>query len=482
MGRVCATPCASRRDCELGQPCSPTPIDEDGDGFGDFVLGACVTPLPGGRFLAGRCNSADDCESRSCVERQCAEMCESAELDCLPGHACVEQVLDDVVEGSFSGCGFEPRVGAHEVEDVLVDVLPLTASGLDTRVNVAVPNDTQSVTFVATHVSGDSVPIAYRTVVSPNESLLFDLEELGMWVDQPIRWIPNSNEEAATLSVPSSTPDRVRVIGGRHSVRVMLLGDGPGDARSSEIELSMRVVRANRIPRGTIDLDIYPVGVGFTAADAPMDARLSNALSNLRDIWDAAGLTLGTVTFRDVPRGTVSRLSVIESTDGPGSELAQLFRLSSEATPAALPIFLVRSIDATRDGGVALGIAGGIPGPPLLYGTMHSGVVVTYDPAVIGSGSRGERNIAQVIAHESGHFLGLYHNRERLDPCPAGTGPTMADPCAPFGGEDVIADTTRRDGDNLMWWALGGDTGRRYNVTLTEGQAFVLLRSPLVRR
>jgi hypothetical protein len=482
MGGVCANPCVSRRECELGEPCSPAPIDEDGDGVRDFVLGACVSPNPSGRFLAGRCSSADDCESRACVDRQCAEMCESAELDCLPGQACVAQVLDDVVEGSFDGCGYEPRAGAREVDSVLAEVIPLTAAGLDTRVNVAVPNDTVSVTFVARRVAGDEIPISYRTLVAPNESLLFDLEELGMWVDQPVRWIPASNEEAATISAPSSTPDRVRMIGGRHSVRLMLLGDGPGDARSSEVELSMHVVRANRVETGTIDLDIYPVGVGFTAAEAPMNARLSNALSNLRDIWAAAGLSLGTVTFRDVPRGTVSRLSVIDSTDGVDSELAQLFRLSSEATPGALPIFLVRSIDASRDGGVALGIAGGIPGPPLLYGSMHSGVVVTYDASVIGSGSRGERNIAQVIAHESGHFLGLYHNRERLRPCPAGTGPTMADPCAPFGGEDVISDTSRRDGDNLMWWALGGDTGRRYNVTLTEGQAFVLLRSPLVRR
>jgi len=45
---------------------------------------------------------------------------------------------------------------------------------------------------------------------------------------------------------------------------------------------------------------------------------------------------------------------------------------------------------------------------------------------------------------------------------------------APFGGEDVIADTGRGDGRNLMYWALGGDTGRRFNVRLSDGQAFAI--------
>ncbi len=484
MGGVCADLCGSRRDCRVGMPCSPAAIDEDGDGTMDFVLGACTTANPTGRFLAGRCNGPDDCESHACVDRQCVEACEDPTLDCLPGQVCTTLNLAGVREGSFAGCGYEARGGGYAVSNIPLGTLSLTALGLDRRVNVGVPNDAVSVTFVASHASGDAVPIAYRTLVSPTETLLFDLEALGAWIDQPVRWLPVSNEEAATISVPSSTPDRVRMVGGRHSVRLMLLGDGPGDARAEEVALAMRVVRVARaalVNTGTIDLDIYPVGVGFTAAEAPSVARLSNALSILSDIWSPAGIRVGTITYRDVPGGTVSRLSVIDSTDGPSSELAELFRLSSDATPGALPIFLVRSINAERDGGIALGIAGGIPGPPLLYGSMHSGVVVTYDPSVIGSGSRGERNIGQVMAHESSHFLGLYHNRERLTPCPTGTGPTMADPCAPFGGEDVIADTSRSDGDNLMWWSIGGDTGRRFNVTLSEGQSFVLLRNALVR-
>jgi len=483
LGGVCALPCASRRDCDIGQPCSPARIDDDGDGNADFVLGACVFSNPDGRLLAGRCNDDAECESRACLDRQCVEACEDASLDCLPGHVCTTLTLDGVAEGSFAGCGYTGRGGAVAVNDIEIGTFPLTASGLGTRINVAVPADTVSVTFVATHAGMETVPIAYQHLFAPNETTLFDLAELGRWVDQPIRWLPLSNEEAATLSVPSSTPDRVRALPGRYGMRLLLIGDGPGDPRVSDVELTMRVKRANRVESGTIDLDIYPVGVGFDASGAPSQTRLQNALAQLAGIWDPIGLSIGTITYRDVPAGVASRLSVIDSADGTDSEMAELLRLSAGGSSNAVSLFLVRSIAASsRDGGVALGIAGGIPGPPARHGTMHSGVLISYDASVIGSGSRGERNIAQVMAHEAGHYLGLYHNRERLSPCPSGTGPTMADPCAPFGGEDVIADTGRGDGRNLMYWALGGDTGRRFNVRLSDGQAFVILRSPVVGR
>jgi hypothetical protein len=47
--------------------------------------------------------------------------------------------------------------------------------------------------------------------------------------------------------------------------------------------------------------------------------------------------------------------------------------------------------------------------------------------------------------------------------------------CAPFGGGDVLADTTLGDRTNLMYWAATGGTA------LSVGQGYVMLRSAVVR-
>jgi hypothetical protein len=134
-------------------------------------------------------------------------------------------------------------------------------------------------------------------------------------------------------------------------------------------------------------------------------------------------------------------------------------------------LFLVRSIRG-REGFAALGISGGIPGPTGVHGTGHSGVVVAFDPAVIGSDGA---LAGHVMAHETGHFLGLFHVTERLRPCdPA----EMPPGCSPWGGTDTIDDTTHGDDTNLMHWAV---VGAGTNDRLTPGQAYVLLRSALLR-
>jgi hypothetical protein len=176
------------------------------------------------------------------------------------------------------------------------------------------------------------------------------------------------------------------------------------------------------------------------------------------------------VTYVEV---TDSTLAVIDTVDGPTSELAALFRRSAGLSGTVLPLFLVRGIEAGGDGFNTLGIAGGIPGTTGIYGTQNSGVVVSFDPAYISSGTAA----GHVAAHESSHFFGLYHVTERLRACGPGEMPA-AGVCVPFGSTDVIADTTRGDDTNLMHWSIVGSGS---NDRLTAGQGFVLLRSPLAR-
>jgi len=117
----------------------------------------------------------------------------------------------------------------------------------------------------------------------------------------------------------------------------------------------------------------------------------------------------------------------------------------------------------------AIGIAGGINGPPGIQGTVSSGVVASWD------NSSGRTDLlGQVLAHECGHYLGLWHVRERAAPC---TALGQMD-CSIFGGVDNITDTPTgaTATQYLMYWTTDGTNNR-----VSAGQGLMMRLNPMVR-
>ena len=205
---------------------------------------------------------------------------------------------------------------------------------------------------------------------------------------------------------------------------------------------------------GTIDLNLFFTGSGeVTAEAAPENPRIVEMLTDLQAVYDQVGLTIGEVRYFDAPEGAPQ---TIETTIEVDSDLGQLFQTSLDAPPG-INVYFVDEILKTeiedQTTGIVLGIAGGIPGPPWLHnGSPHSGVALSwFDTA-------GENDkLGEVLAHEIGHYLGLYHTTEK-------DGMSF----------DPIEDTESDVADNLMFWAFGGGFG------LTPGQRFVMLRHPSV--
>ena len=81
------------------------------------------------------------------------------------------------------------------------------------------------------------------------------------------------------------------------------------------------------------------------------------------------------------------------------TQLDDLYALTAGQNRPAIPIFFVRSIEG------ALGIASGIPGPHVLPGTGASGVAISVDLVPVDE-------MGVVIAHELGHYTGLFHTSE----------------------------------------------------------------------
>jgi hypothetical protein len=470
-GGVCARGCADSVACGdvFSRVCAPIALDTDGNGSPDTVTPVCVDYAAATGTLGSACRSAADCATRACVAGECTQVCDDAS-DCLLGHACLPGRTLPGAAGTFSGCGYTPATATGTV-DIPLGTPRLSAGGTTADFVFAVPDDAVSVSLIARQTSGATpLPVTFVDVVSPTRTTLFSIEDISRWVDPLVRWIPSETEQIATMLIPNSTADRIAFRGGRHSVNVALFQRFEGDTAAETFEVLARVKRAPgaRVTGGTLDLNIFCAASGLTAATAPTSTRLAQALDAFEAIYTTRGITLGTVRYADVS-GTSFR--VIDTVDGPSSELARLFALSAGRTETAINVFLVDSINGTRDGFTTLGIAGGIPGPPATHGTLHSGVVVSFPSAAIGTPAK----LGETLAHELGHYLGFFHNTESARPCAPGTGLMASVLCALFGGGDVFADTMLGDMRNLMYWAATGGTA------LSAGQGYVMLRSAVVR-
>ena len=214
---------------------------------------------------------------------------------------------------------------------------------------------------------------------------------------------------------------------------------------------------------GQLHLAIHYVGGrGYEPTGERGPPEIERALDELDLLFAPAGISVGTVEQRRADDETLDRFAVVEG----GVEGArQLFRSATGDGRAALHIFFVRSLD-----GGLLGFAGGVPGPAGLNGSEGSGVVIAAD--VVGGGAAMRR----LLAHEIGHFLGLFHTTE-----PNGARvEALAD--TPFCGAEhdvdgngLVDGTECQDlgADNLMFWAPQG-------TAITAQQRAVLARAPLL--
>jgi hypothetical protein len=261
---------------------------------------------------------------------------------------------------------------------------------------------------------------------------------------------------------------------------------------------------ASAVPdTGTLDVAFHIVDavspvIGIDSASAISDPRVARMLESYGALLSYAGVCLGTVTFYDAPDWARSRFAtgVTVSDSGPCSSLSQLLTLSIPRA-RTLDLFLVTRFSTAS--GTVIGIDGTIPGPATVNGTVASGAAVSAENLLLGTcpapggalslGTCGADVVAYTAAHESGHFLGLYHVSEgdgrRFDPL----SDTPHCECSPYcfasatacagglppGGCDQHYQRCS-GGKNLMFWALAS-TSIGY---LSPAQAQVVRASPLV--
>ena len=280
-----------------------------------------------------------------------------------------------------------------------------------------------------------------------------------------------------------------------------LVGDGTTAYPDGRYDVKVLLKPGAVASTGTMDVNLLLVTNRYTAASAAADPSMARMRETLATYLARAGIALGAVNFVDLPATVKARYAAGVSVDdlSPCGEVATVLRLAVPGN--AMSLFLVNSLNTTQGSYQVVGQDGTIPGPASVGGTVASGALVsianltfTSSPTscqgAIDLKACGADMTAYIGAHETGHYLGLYHVTESsgtlFDPV-KDTPLCQVSVCAPGQVDVVNAECTKQlvdpastcgGGDNLMFWLVDQvlSTG-----TISAQQSSIVRASPAVR-
>ena len=284
---------------------------------------------------------------------------------------------------------------------------------------------------------------------------------------------------------------------------------GCSDGGSSDSTYDVTVVTRTQPQGSVLDVAFYIVadmstssGQPLRATNATTDTSVQRMVQSFRNIFAQVGITAN-VTFYDVDATARARFGTnLDVTNtGPCEQMNQMFTLSGANPGSVMNLFLVNGLSENTPSGsfTTVGIDGTIPGPSSFNGTVQSGAVVSIADLFSGlANCGGALNVlgcgadlvAMIAAHESGHFLGLFHTTERTGdqfdpltdtpkcPCSSCVRTSERSRCGtanpPQDVTSCVSPPTCAGGDNLMFWLVNP------GAKLSPQQGQVMSLNPLV--
>ena len=542
-----STPCNTVRDCLSSQRCvnreciepsaSASAVGEACRGTADCQSGlACQTADQGyaGGFCSVTCTSSSTCAPAACTpvasvslctptctsDTQCRQgygCCPTLGNVCVPLGACTPASCQRPVVASALPAGQVNHIGLRKVGDEVIFNVPAN-TGSVTIVQQA-QLATLTVIYKNSEIDNSAVPLRINTpggaeiyndaTFSPPSS-----PDGGVDSSDAGAFYGGSTPSTAAFTFPNTSAglaagvqagDWKFVVNDYAYECTFLQGCNDGGTAENTYDVSV-VTRA--APGTVMDVAFSIATDAFTEANAATDPSVQRMVQTYKDIFGQVGIGVNAV-FHDLSATDKARFGTnISATEsGPCSELNQMFTLSGAHPGNTMNVFLVGGLrDASGTaGGTIVGIDGTIPGPSSYNGTVNSGAVVnaadlfakaspTSCSGARNIGGCGADKVAYIAAHESGHFLGLFHTTEQegadFDPlndtpkCPClncssdrsicgSTGPG-----APFITADrCVSLPSCGGGDNLMFWFLQSGVSAG---TLSTQQSQLIRLNPLV--
>ncbi|NOY27735.1 MAG: hypothetical protein GXP62_17875 [Oligoflexia bacterium] len=221
---------------------------------------------------------------------------------------------------------------------------------------------------------------------------------------QPLYWDDWSGVNSLTSAVWLEGKDTVlnwpvrqadgNLSDGTWTVDVAVVDD-QGYYTDDQVDVVLKLKDDSDLSTGTVNARIvYADGL---KQDSVVTAGVQDAVTRWAEIWAPYGINLET-SYED------SSFSTDQPFPGEGSEQAEV---SSGANGSEITVLITETIDGSTD---YYGIAGGIPGT--LDYTDHALVIVSWLTNAGGDGEFSDDDIrlfGETLAHEVGHYMGLFH-------------------------------------------------------------------------